>query len=112
MDESAFLAAAAATLDRIGLSLDAALETSNARFAWQLTDGVLLIELAGDARIVVRRDVARRAIVVEAGGAAVDFVPHEGRWRDARGEALRDALVRLLKAQARVSVRMPELPAP
>lgn len=112
MDESAFIAAADATLDRIGLALDAALETSAADLDWSLRDGVLTIE-CDDSRIIVNRHVPNREIWVAAKSGGLHFRAEQGRWRDSRGgEELGDALARLLKAQARITVRMPDLPAP
>ena len=112
MDESAFIAAADATLDKIGLALDAALETSDADLDWNLRDGVLTIE-SDDSRIIVNRHVPNREIWVAAKSGGLHFRPDNGRWREARGqEELATALTRLLKTQARVLVRMPELPAP
>jgi frataxin-like iron-binding protein CyaY len=112
MDDAAFRTAADATLERIGLALDAALETSNATFEWTLDDGVLAIGTGG-TRVVVRRDVAARAIVLDAGGRSVAFRAEDAQWADARGYALGDALVRALKGEARISLRVvPELPAP
>ena len=112
MDESAFIAAADATLDKIGLALDAALETSDADLDWNLRDGVLTID-CDDSRIIVNRHVPNREIWVAAKSGGLHFRPDNGRWRESRGqEELASALTRLLKAQARVNVRMPELPAP
>lgn len=113
MDESSFIAAADATLDKIGLALDAAVETSNADVGWELADGVLTIECDDDSRIIVNRHVPNREIWVAAKGGGFHFRAREGRWRDARGDdELAVALVRILKTQARVNVRMPDLPAP
>src|SRR6478672_11974010 len=113
MDESVFLAAADATLDRIGLALDAALETSDADLDWTLKDGVLTIECDDASRIIVNRHVPNREIWVAAKSGGFHFKADDGRWRDARGrEELATALTRLLKAQARLTVRMPDLPAP
>ena len=64
MDESAFIAAADATLDRIGLALDAALETSDADLDWSLKDGVLTIECEDESRIIVNRHIPNREIWV------------------------------------------------
>jgi frataxin-like iron-binding protein CyaY len=110
MDESAFRTVADATLERIGLALDAALETSNATFEWTLADGVLTVT-SGTARIVVRRDLAAHTIHLDAGGGSVAFRAREGRWLDDRDQELADGLVRTLKSEARVAVRMPDLPA-
>ena len=113
MDESAFLAAADATLDRIGLALDAALETSDAELDWSLKDGVLTIECADESRIIVNRHLANREIWVAAKTGGFHFRPQDGRWRDSRGDdELAALLARLLKTQARIVVRMPDLPAP
>jgi CyaY protein len=113
MDESAFTAAADATLDKIGLALDAALETSDAGLDWELKDGVLTIECDGGGRIIVNRHAASREIWVAAKSGGFHFRAVDGRWRDARGgEELGVALVRLMKIQARIAVRMPDLSAP
>jgi CyaY protein len=113
MDESAFVAGADATLDRIGLALDAALETSDADLDWSLRDGVLTIECGDESRIIVNRHVPNREIWVAAKSGGHHFRAHDGHWRDTRGDAELGALLaRLLKAQARIVVRMPDLPAP
>lgn len=113
MDETAFRIAADATLDKIGLALDAALETSDADLDWSLKDGVLTIECDDDSRIIVNRHVPNREIWVAAKSGGFHFHAQDGHWRDRRGnDELRASLVRLLKAQARIVVRMPELPAP
>jgi len=113
MDESAFRAAADATLEKIGLALDAALETSDASLDWSLKDGVLTIECDDESRIIVNRHLPNREIWVAAKSGGFHFRAGDGRWYDSRGsDELAAALVRLLKAQARIVVRMPELPAP
>jgi len=66
MDESVFIAAADATLDKIGLALDAALETSDADLDWSLRDGVLTIECDDGSRIIVNRHVPNREMWVAA----------------------------------------------
>jgi CyaY protein len=113
MDESAFIAAADATLDRIGLALDSALETSDADLDWNLKDGVLTIECDDDSRIIVNRHVPNREIWVAAKSGGFHFRADDGHWRDSRGQQeLAAAITKLLKAQARLTVRMPELVAP
>lgn len=113
MDESAFIAAADGILDRIGLALDAALETSDADLDWAINDGVLTIECDDGSRIIVNRHVANGEIWVAAKSGGFHFRAVDGCWRDARGSAeLGAALVRLLKAQARIVVRIPKLAAP
>ena len=113
MDESAFIAAADATFDKIGLALDAALETSDADLDWNLKDGVLTIECEDESRIIINRHVPNREIWVAARNGGFHFRAEDGHWRDTRGrDELGVALARLLKTQARITVRMPELPAP
>ena len=113
MDESAFIAAADATLDKIGLALDAALETSDADLDWSLRDGVLTIECDDGSRIIVNRHVPNREIWVAAKSGGFHFKAKQRKWCDSRGqEELGAALARLLKAQARITVRMPALAAP
>ena len=113
MEESAFLTAANATLDKIGLALDAALETSDRDVDWSLNDGVLTIECDDGSRIIVNRHLPNRELWVAARSGGLHFRADNGRWRDARGhEELGATLMRLLKAQARLNVRMPELSAP
>jgi CyaY protein len=113
MDESAFIAAADTTLDKIGLALDAALETSGGDLDWNLRDGVLTIECDDDSRIIVNRHVPNREIWVAAKSGGFHFRPDSGQWRDARGfDELSAVLARLLKTQGRITVRMPELQAP
>ena len=82
MDESAFLAAADATLERIGLALDAALETSDAELDWSLNDGVLTIECDDESRIIVNRHLPNREIWVAAKSGGYHFRAQDGRWRD------------------------------
>ena len=77
MDESAFIGAADATLDKIGLALDAALETGGADLDWEVRDGVLTIECDDGSRIIVNRHVPNREIWVAAksGAPATPDVP-------------------------------------
>ena len=113
MHESAFIAAADATLETIGLALDAALEISDADIDWNLTDGVLTIECEDGSKVIVNRHVPNREIWVAAKSGGFHFRADHGHWRDSRGhDDLATALTRLLKAQARVALRLPELPAP
>src|SRR5581483_773980 len=106
MDESAFIAAADATLAKIGLALDAALETGGADLDWDLRDGVLTIECDDASRIIVNRHVPNREIWVAAKGGGLHFRASEGRWRDTRGrDELAAALTRILRTQARIAVR-------
>ena len=91
MDESAFIAAADATLDKIGLALDAALETSDADLDWNLKDGVLTIECEDGSRIIVNRHVPNREIWVAAKSGGFHFRPDERAVaRRARGRRTRD----------------------
>jgi frataxin-like iron-binding protein CyaY len=109
MDESAFAASADATLERIGLALDAALETSNAVFDWSLADGLLVV-VQNDTRIEVRRDVDARALRVLTPAGELRFRAVGDRWQD-EDEELGETLARILRTHLRASVRMPELPA-
>ena len=113
ISDSDFLTAADATLDAIGRALDDALAQSDADVDWTLNDGILTIEPEGGGRIIVNRHVPNREIWVAAKSGGLHFRPDDGKWRDARGrDELAATLVRLLKLQARLNVRMPELPAP
>ena len=113
MDDSAFIAAAEATLDKIGLALDAALETSDADLDWSLNDGVLTIECEDGSRIIVNRHVPNREIWVAARSGGFHYRAVDGRWRDTRsGDELGAALVALLSAQAGLAVRLDALRAP
>jgi frataxin-like iron-binding protein CyaY len=109
MDETAFARSADATLERIGLALDAALETSNAEFDWSLTDGLLVVVQDG-TRVEVGRDVAARELRVVTAAGMLRFRPTEGRWQD-EDEELAETLARILRTLLRVTVRVPELPA-
>ena len=74
---------------------------------------MLTIECDDGSRIIVNRHVPNREIWVAAKSGGFHFRAADGRWRDARGsDELAAALVRLLKSQARIIVRMPDLPAP
>lgn len=113
MDESAFIAIADALLEKLGLALDAALETSDADIDWTLEDGILTIECEDGSRIIVNRHVPNREIWVAARSGAFHFRADHGQWRDSRGhDDLATLLTRLVKAQARIALRLPELPAP
>src|SRR5580765_2877062 len=105
MDESAFIVAADATLDKIGLALDAALETSDSDLDWSLRDGVLTIECEDGSRVIVNRHVPNREIWVAAKSGGFHFQAQQGRWRDSRGkEELGAALTRLLRDQAGTTI--------
>ena len=100
MDDSAFIAAADATLDKIGLALDAAVETSDADLDWSLNDGVLTIECEDGSRIIVNRHVPNREIWVAARSGGFHFTWRDGEWRDTRGgDELFASLARILAAQ-------------
>ena len=113
MLESAFIAASDATLEMIGLALDAALETSDSDVDWTLEDGVLTVECEDGSRIIINRHAPNREIWVAAKSGGFHFRAEGGLWRDARSkDELAAALARLFKAQARIELRVPELPAP
>ena len=111
--DSEFIAAADATLAKIGLALDAALETGNVDADWNLNDGILEIECPDGSKIIVNRHVPNREIWVAARGGGFHFKAEGGRWRDTRGnDELATALARLLKAQGGLAVKLPPLLAP
>ena len=113
MDESAFIVAADATLDKIGLALDAALETSDSDLDWSLRDGVLTIECDDGSRVIVNRHVPNREIWVAARSGGFHFRPEAGGWRDTRsGDMLAAKLERLLAEQAGLKVDLSALPPP
>jgi CyaY protein len=110
MDESAFIAAADATLGRIGLALDAAVETSNADLDWSLNDGVLNIDCGTRGKLVVNRHVPNREMWIAAKSGGFHFRAEDGAWRDTRsGEELAAALARLMREQAAIDVTLPAL---
>ena len=106
MDESAFIGAADATLETIGLALDAALETGGADLDWEQRDGVLTIECDDGSRIIVNRHVPNREIWVAARSGGFHFSSREGAWRDTRsGEELFASLARVIESQSGEKVR-------
>jgi len=111
--DSAFIAAADATLATIGLALDAALETRDADVDWSLNDGILEIDCGDGGKLIVNRHVVNRELWVAAKSGGFHFRPREGRWRDTRSDdELTPTLARLLKAQAGLAVKLPPLAAP
>ena len=111
--ETAFIAAADATLSKIGLALDAALETGNADVDWNINDGILEIECADGSKVIVNRHVPNRELWVAARAGGFHFRAEDGRWRDTRsGDDLALVLARLLRAQAGLTVTLPPLVAP
>ncbi len=111
--ESAFIAAADATLATIGLALDAALETSNSDVDWKLNDGILEIECTDGSKLIVNRHVPNRELWVAARAGGFHYRPLGGRWHDTRsGDELGATLGKLLKTQAGLAVTLPPLPAP
>jgi CyaY protein len=113
LSDSAFIAAADATLATIGLALDAALETGDADVDWSLNDGILEIDCGDGGKVIVNRHVVNRELWVAAKSGGFHFRPRDGRWRDTRsGDELEPALARLLKSQAGLAVKLPALAAP
>jgi CyaY protein len=111
--ESDFIAAADATLAKIGLALDAALETGNADADWNVNDGILEIECADGSKLIVNRHVPNRELWVAARAGGFHFRPQDGLWRDTRtGDDLATVLARLLRAQGGLAVTLPPLVAP
>ena len=111
--DSAFIAAADATLATIGLALDAALENRDADVDWSLNDGILEIDCGDGGKLIVNRHVTNRELWVAAKSGGFHFRPQDGRWRDTRSDdELAPTLARLLKAQAGLAVTLPSLVAP
>jgi CyaY protein len=111
--ETEFIAAADATLAKIGLALDAALETGDADVDWNVNDGILEIECADGSKVIVNRHVPNRELWVAARAGGFHFRADGGRWRDTRsGDDLAIVLARLLRAQAGLALTLPALVAP
>ena len=111
--ETEFIAAAEATLAKIGLALDAALETGDADVDWNVNDGVLEIECADGSKVIVNRHVPNRELWVAARAGGFHFRAEGGRWRDTRsGDDLAVVLARLLRTQAGLALTLPTLVAP
>jgi CyaY protein len=111
--DSAFLAAADATLAAIGAALDAALDTSDADVDWSLNDGILEIDCGKGGKLIVNRHVPNREIWVAARSGGFHFRADSGRWRDTRsGQDLPTTLPRLLQEQAGIAIDLSRLPPP
>lgn len=111
--ETEFIAAADATLAKIGLALDAALETGDADLDWNVNDGILEIECADGSKVIVNRHVPNRELWVAARAGGFHFRADGGRWRDTRSDDdLAIVLARLLRAQAGLALTLPALVAP
>ena len=111
--DSAFIAAADATLAAIGVALDAALDASDADADWSLNDGILEIDCGKDGKMIVNRHVANREIWVAARSGGFHFRADGGRWRDTRSsQDLPTTLSRLLQEQARIAIDLSQLPPP
>ena len=111
--ETEFIAAADAALARIGLALDAALETGDGDADWSLNDGILEIECADGSKVIVNRHVPNRELWVAARAGGFHFRAERGRWVDTRsGDDLAAVLSRLLRAQAGLAITLPPLSAP
>lgn len=109
--DSAFIAAADATLAAIGAALDAALEANDADADWSLNDGILEIDCGADGKVIVNRHVPNREIWVAARSGGFHFRGVGGRWRDTRSaHDLPTTLARLLLEQARISIDLSQLP--
>jgi len=110
--DTAFAAAADATLAAIGAALDAASDASDADLDWSLNDGILEIDGGGRGKIIVNRHAVNREIWVAARAGGFHFRGAGGTWRDTRGgDALGSKLAQLLREQIGVDVDLGELPA-
>ena len=96
MDETEFEALAEAALKRI----EAALEQGGTDADFELKEGgILEVELADGAKLIVNKHRAAREIWVAARSGGFHFRWDGALWRDTRsGEELFAALDRLLKA--------------
>jgi CyaY protein len=113
LTDSAFIAAADATLTTIGNALDAALESSDIDVDWSLNDGILEIEDEAGGKLIVNRHVPNRELWVAARAGGFHFAPRDGVWRDTRsGDELGGALTALVAAQCGLSLKLPPLAAP
>lgn len=111
--DTAFIAAADATLDAIGGALDDALQHSDVDIDWSLNDGILEIECEDGSKLIVNRHVPNRELWVAAKSGGFHFRAQDGAWRDTRtGRELAVALTELLSMQARLDVELPALHAP
>ncbi|CAG0990518.1 frataxin [Burkholderiales bacterium] len=111
--DSAFLAAADATLAAIGAALDRALEESDADVDWSLVDGILEISSEGGGKVIVNRHAPNREIWVAARSGGFHFREAGGRWLDTRGGTeLGSSLAAILREQAGLAVDLGELRAP
>jgi len=113
MTETEFIASADETLAKIGLALDAALETGDADVDWNINDGILEIECADGSKVIVNRHVPNRELWVAARAGGFHFRAEAGQWRDTRSDDdLAHVLARLLRAQAGLALILPTLIAP
>ncbi len=113
LTDSAFIAAADATLAAIGDALDVALESSDVDLDWSLNDGILEIEDEAGGKLIVNRHVPNRELWVAARSGGFHFAPRDGLWRDTRsGEELGAALAALVQTQSGLTLKLPPLAAP
>ncbi len=98
MTEEEFNRTADATLDR----LDAALDGADADLDWEAgAGGIIEIEFAGGAKIIVNRHSAAREIWVAAQSGGFHFRYDGSRWVDSRdGKELFARLSALVSEQA------------
>ena len=102
MDDAAFEAAAATTLER----LERALESLELDFELK-EGGVIEIELDGGSKIIINRHSAAREIWVAARSGGFHFRRDNGAWRDTRsGAELFVALSELLSGELGRGVRL------
>ncbi|MCC6867251.1 MAG: iron donor protein CyaY [Burkholderiales bacterium] len=112
-DDTAFLAAADATLAAIGAALDAAAaaDAAAADLDWSVNDGILEIDGGRGGKIIVNRHAVNREIWVAARAGGFHFRAAGGAWRDTRsGERLDERLAHLLREQFGAEVAIHGLP--
>ena len=109
--DTAFLAAADATLAAIGAALDVACDASDADVDWSLNDGILEIDGGRGGKIIVNRHVVNREIWVAARVGGFHFRADGSAWRDTRGgDPLGAKLAQLLRDQIGIEVDLHLLP--
>ena len=95
------------------IKIEEGVDASGVDIECETATGILTLEFTDGSKIIVNRHVPNREIWVAAKSGGFHFRADHGHWRDTRGhDDLATALTRLLKSQAHVALRLPDLPAP